>query len=171
MTTISLPSRHVLVLLGAMLLLPSLFAQPGSDAPSAVSDPEVLLQELGYMYEMTEGGNFRCVFEVGEEGRTQLVIINTAVYVYGQLEIREIISLAGRFKKMDKKVMLRLLQDSGEKKLGTWSVEQQDDGDYYVYFTARIAGSTSAPALNSAIQLVAESADEMEQEITSGDEF
>lgn len=150
---------------------PLAVAQPDNEAAGS-SDVATQLDALGYNYEFTEAGNIKCVFEVGESGRTQLVIVKTITYQYGDLDIREVISLAGRFKKVKPTVMLQLLEDSGRKKLGAWSVEKDDDdGQYYVFFTARIPATSTAEEVNSTLQLVAEAADEMEQLIVEGDEF
>ncbi len=163
--------RMAFLLVFAVASVSLAFAQPDDDA---VRDTDVAAQmdQLGYTYEFTEAGNLKCVFEVGEDDRTQLVIIKTLTYQYGDLDIREVVSLAGRFKKMKPDVMIQLLEDSGRKKLGAWSVEKDDDdGQYYVFFTARIPSASTAEEVNSTLQLVAEAADEMEQLIVEGDEF
>ncbi len=153
------------ILFLGLLSASALSAQPDSD-------PVVLMDRLGYNYSFTEAGNIRTVFEVGKDDRTQLVIVKTKTQTYLGTEIREVLSIAGQFKKAKREVLIRLLEDSGRKKLGSWSIEFDEEAKtYVVFFTAKIPATVDEETLKAVLLLVSESADEMEQALMKGDDY
>ena len=78
--------------LGLALSLPTHAQEPGK--PAVDSGIKAQLAELDYQYEVDEDNDFKLVFEVGEEGRSQIVYILSAVETYGAHKVREIWSPA-----------------------------------------------------------------------------
>ena len=80
---------------------------------------EKKLKKLDFNYKITKKGDFKLMFNV-EDGRTQLVFINSNTEEYRDFEIREIWSIA--YKSSDEqfpaKVANKLLEDTSRRKLG-----------------------------------------------------
>lgn len=159
MNPLSMPLR-------TRLLLPLLLASlcPSLAAASARPDPHVgvLLEQLGYDYEVDEDGDYKLVVPVDGEGRTQLVYVRSPVETFGHHRIREIWSPAyaspsGAF---PGPVANRLLEASNDLKLGAW-VKQGPHAVFVVKIDARAA----AAELDEAISAAVSSADGMEQEL------
>lgn len=134
-------------------------------------DPRVkrVLDSLGYKYSITKQHNFALVFNVGN-GRSQLVTVNSGTEKYKSFEIREIHAVCYRSKTRLTVDQLRtLLKDSGDKKLGAWSVYSNDDVDVAI-FTVKAAAELSDEDMGALITLVTESADEMELKLTGTDD-
>lgn len=157
-------------LLTASLCTGTAFAQLGEEAPAKPKPQpdqrvQVLLDDLGMKYEIDEDGDFKLVFEVGDEGRTQIAWIRSRTEKYRDLEIREIISPGYEAKGGDfpGTVALQLLDDNRSKKFGGW----QKDGNAAIFVT-HLAAQVKADTLNSALIFTVEAADEMEKQL-SGD--
>lgn len=152
--------RLSLVWIGLLLGVLNLSAQDGD------MRVERLLDQLGYRYEMTSGGNFKCIFNVARD-RSQLVTIQSQTNTYRNVESRELWSLAYLgTKRPPYKVCLRLLEDNERKKMGAWEMTfSEESGKYYIAFSLKIPADTDAETLNAALQLVVEAADEMEEEL------
>ncbi|RMG68444.1 MAG: hypothetical protein D6722_11750 [Bacteroidetes bacterium] len=114
---------------------------------------------------MTSGGNYKCIFNLGE--RTQLVTIQSETNTYRDVETREIWSLAYLGKKRPPyKVCLRLLEDNERKKMGAWEMTFNESSDqYYIAFSLKIPADADPETMNAALQLVTEASDEMEVEL------
>jgi len=95
---------------GTWILVPSLLAAlpllagenetpepPVASAPAAsVADPRVAtaLKSLGYEYSLTADQDYKLIFEVSNDKRTQVVIVNSNTEIFDKAEIREIWSPA-----------------------------------------------------------------------------
>jgi hypothetical protein len=126
-----------------------------------------LLDTLEYKYEIDEDGDYRLVFDMDNE-RTQLVFVRSNVETYGSNHVREIWSpgYKSASPQFPAQVANRLLEDSNDAKLGSW-VKQGD----LAMFVVKIDADASADVLSDAIDAAAKSADEIELELTSKDEY
>ncbi|WP_305805173.1 YbjN domain-containing protein [Stenotrophomonas sp. YIM B06876] len=126
-----------------------------------------LLDALKYEYEVDEDGDYKLVYAVGE-GRTQLVFVRSSVETFGNHHIREVWSPAYRSPgpQFPAPVANRLLEDANTSKLGGW-VKQGETA----MFVVKIDADASAEVLSDAIDAAIRSADAMELELTSKDEF
>ena len=121
--------------------------------------------QLDYQYEVDEDNDFKLVFEVGEEGRSQIVYILSAVESYGAHKVREIWSPAYESATDDfaAPIANRLLEASNSAKLGGWVKQGRN-----AVFVVKIAADASKEALDDAISAASGLADEMEAELSPG---
>ncbi|WP_293717072.1 MULTISPECIES: hypothetical protein [unclassified Stenotrophomonas] len=126
-----------------------------------------LLDGLEYKYEIDGDGDYQLVFEMDDD-RTQLVYVRSNVETYGSHRIREIWSPGYRSATpaFPAPVANRLLEDSNDSKLGSW-VKQGD----MAMFVVKVDANASAEVLSDAIDAAAKSADGIEQELTSKDDY
>lgn len=135
-------------------------------------DPRVkrLLDGLGFRYKVTKSHDFELFFDVGD-GRSHRVFINSDTEKYKDFEIREIYAASYHSKTRLPPDQLRmLLKDSGDKKLGGWSLISNEEGDLAV-FTVKAAAELNEDDMRSLIQLVTDAADDMEKELTGTDDL
>ena len=132
-------------------------------------DPAIgrLLDSLEYKYEVDEDGDYRLVFDM-EDDRTQLVFVRSSVENYGSHKIREVWSPGYKSPgpQFPALVANRLLEDSQDSKLGSW-VKQSD----IAMFVVKIDANAKADVLSDAIDAAIKSADAIELELTSQDEY
>jgi hypothetical protein len=149
--------------LGLALSLPAHAQDPERSAADAGIKAQ--LAELGYQYELDEDNDFKLVFEVGEEGRSQIVYILSAVESYGEHKVREIWSPAYESPTDDfaAPIANRLLEASHSAKLGGWVKQGRN-----AVFVVKIAADAGKEALDDAISAASGLADEMEAELSPG---
>jgi len=156
------PSLAFLLVPGLCLTLslPLLAQEPAADAGIKAQ-----LAALDYQYEVDADNDFKLVFEVGEEGRSQIVYILSAVESYGAHKVREIWSPAYESATGDfaAPIANRLLEASNSAKLGAWVKQGRN-----AVFVVKIAADASKEALDDAIGAASGLADEMEAELSPG---
>ena len=137
--------------------------EPSSSGPDARIKAQ--LDALEYEYEVDEDNDFKLVFNIGEEGRSQIVYVRSPVESYGEHQVREIWSPAyhSPTEAFPALIANRLLEDSDTKKLGGW-VKQ----DKYAVFVVKIPANADGEALDDALDAAMAAADEMENELTPG---
>ncbi|SDY53366.1 hypothetical protein SAMN04487939_10354 [Lysobacter sp. yr284] len=149
-------------------------AKPARDGDAAASkdgDPALRahLQALGYKYEVDEDGDFVLTFALDEQ-RSQMAYVLSRTQRYGSLKVREIWSPAYRSADrgaLPAAVANRLLEDGQLSKLGGW-VSQ----DGVAVFVVKLDADASQQTLDDAIDYAVRAADQMEAELTPGqDEF
>jgi len=136
-----------------------------------VADPGVgaALKTAGLAYTI-DGGDFRIKYEL-DGGRSQLVWVASRTGKVGDLEFRDVWSIAYRGTgSPPPELATRLLKENVGTILGAWQVAQGRE-DYLVIFSAPIAVDADAAALTTTIGAVSASADRMENELTGRDEF
>ena len=128
------------------------------------------LENLGIKYQITDKGNFKVIFDMGQ-GRTQMVVINSNTYEYGGMEIREITSIAAIVDSkydFNQNNLFRLLELNETYKLGAWQING-GTSPYILQYALRISANSTQSVLDDLIRLAAKTADEMEQKLTSED--
>jgi len=156
--------------------LVSAIAKPGDDAPAAIArddddsaECDARIQKLfdanDFKYEISAAGNFKAIMEFQSE-RTQLVIICSRTEFLGDMEIREVYSVAYD-DTLTRSELSDLMQNSGTKKIGAWQLE--DEGQ--LLFVAKIPAELSFDDLESVIWAVARTADDYEESALGTDEF
>ncbi len=152
-------ARAVLI---ASLLLGSFLAPVAYAEDAAV---KTRLDARGVKYEVDDDGDFKVTYNYSKEKRSQLVFVSGTTESVGGFKIREIFSPAARLEKdgVNGAKALELLAESRKNKLGGWEVA----GDI-LYFVVKLPDSMDAAQLESAMDIAAETADDMEIEI-SGD--
>ncbi|GAB3752545.1 hypothetical protein [Lysobacter olei] len=151
--------RHSLLLPAALLLVTAL--------PAMASDGSVKtrLDARGVKYQIDGDGDYKVTYNYSKEGRTQLVFVSGGTQSVGGFSVREIFSPAGRVAKdgIDGDKALELMGESRNNKLGSWELA----GDV-LYFVLKMPDSIDASELESAMDIAAQTADDMELEL-SGD--
>jgi hypothetical protein len=153
-------------------------AAPGTSAPAApAADPRVAtaLKALGYEYSLTADQDYKLIFEVSDDKRTQVVIVNSNTETFDKAEIREIWSPALTVDDpIDAALAQRLLKANDTYKLGAWrlwSVDRKGDkAQLYVVFAVQIDANSPSPMLSAALDMATQKADELEKEIAKVDE-
>lgn len=133
--------------------------------PAADAGIKAQLEQLEYKYEVDDDNDYKLVFNIGDEGRSQIVYIRSPVETYGEHRVREIWSPAYKSPTDDFPALIanRLLEDSDTKKLGGW-VKQ----DQYAIFVVKIPADGEVEALDDALDAAMSAADAMEAELTPG---
>lgn len=149
------------------LLLPAALLLTAIALPAAASDASVKarLDARGVKYEVDGDGDYKVTYNYSEEDRTQLVFVSGSTQSVAGFVVREIFSPAGRVEKddIDGAKALELLGESRNNKLGSWELA----GDV-LYFVIKLSDNMSAAELESAMDIAAQTADDMEKEM-SGD--
>lgn len=142
-------------------------AAPAEAEPAKSADPRIVAQldQLDYEYELDEDKDFRLVFAVEDDGRSQVAYIRSPVESYGEHKVREIwspayVSPTDAFPAL---IANRLLEDANDKKLGGWVKQGK-----YAVFVIKIAADADSKALDDALSAAVSAADEMEAELTPG---
>ncbi|MCR6662291.1 MAG: hypothetical protein NVV60_03865 [Luteimonas sp.] len=151
----------VRILLQSLLLSAAALALPvlASDASVAAR-----LDAQGIQYTIDRDGDYRVVYNYAQDNRTQLLFVSGRTESVGHFTIRDIFSPAGLVERDGLEVKaLELLTASSMNKLGSWEVR----GDV-LYFVIKLPDDVDAAALEQAMDIAAETADDMEIEL-SGD--
>jgi hypothetical protein len=155
---------------------PPAAATPASPAPPS-ADPRVAaaLKTLGYEYSLTADQDYKLVFEVGDDKRTQVAIVNSNTEIFDKAEIREVWSPALVVDDpIDAALAQRLLKANDTYKIGAWRLWPTDkDGNkpqLYVVFAAQIDANAPDSMLSAALDMVTQKSDELEKEIAKVDE-
>jgi len=152
---------HVL----SALSLSAVLAGAATDALASDASVKSRLDARGIKYQIDDDGDYKVTYNYAKEGRTQLVFVSGGTEDVGGFKVREVFSPAGRVEKddIDGAKALELLAESRKNKLGSWEIA----GDV-LYFVAKLPDTLNAAQLESVMDIVAETADNMELEI-SGD--
>jgi hypothetical protein len=149
------------------------WAQGGGSRKAGDPRVKALLDQIGYKYELTASGDFKLIPIKTEDGRSQLVYVNSNTQQYSSLEIREVMSPAYLSTgPLSAAVANRLLRENSEVKFGAWRIELHNNGQKYLaLFAVQISASTDAETLRLAIKSVLLVADRMEKELTGTDDY
>lgn len=135
----------------------------------ADSSVEARLEARGMKYETDADGDHKLVYRYEDEGRTQLVFVSGGTEQVGGFIVREVFSPAAEVGRdgIDGRKALELLAGNRSNKLGAWELH----GDTLV-FVIKLPDSLDAAQLESALDIAAQSADEMEKQLSgSADTF
>jgi hypothetical protein len=123
------------------------------------------LDARGLTYKVDDDGDFKVTYSYSKEQRTQLVFVSGRTESVGGFKIREVFSPAALVDKdgIDGKKALELMAESHQNKLGGWELSGN-----VLYFVVKLPDNIDAAELESAMDIAAETADDMEQKI-SGD--
>lgn len=130
-----------------------------------------LLNELGYKFEVvTQNENeFRLSFKL-DNGRSQVVFIDSETSQYGNFEIREIMSTVYIGKNMlSQNNLYQILKRNSILKIGAFEMIYNGT-NYVLRFNAKVSANLDTKGLNTILTFVVEAADEMEKELLDIDE-
>lgn len=157
--------RHATTVAAALFCLVGAAALPAH----ADSSVEARLKARGLQYETDEDGDHKLVYRYGDEGRTQLVFVSGGTEKVGGFIVREVFSPAAQVKRdgIDGAKALTLLGENRNNKIGGWELHGET-----LVFVIKLPDNVDATQLESALDIAAQSADEMEKELSgSADTF
>lgn len=139
------------------------FALP-AQADSSVA---ARLKSRGLQYEVDADGDYKVLISYSKEKRTQLVFVSGATEQVSGFVVREVFSPAARVDRdgVGGARALALLKESRGSKLGAWEI-----GGDVLYFVIKLPDDVSAAQLEQAIEIAAQSADDMEIELSGDDD-
>lgn len=144
-------------------------AQVG-DAQKHDTRIESLLDNAGLKYEIDSDGDFKLLFGLDDD-RTHIVWINSNTERYGHLEIREIWAVGlHSSEQLHADLHRSLLERNNQYKLGSWKLQRISRGEGAIFYV-QVAANLDRESLMSSIKIVAESADELEEELTGKDDL
>lgn len=147
---------------------------PGAAQVGAKKEGDARVQKLLDQAELKStidnDGDYRLHNDVGD-GRSQLIWILSNTSELRDLEIREVWSIAHKSKTpFDADVANQLLAENCQTKIGAWQMRKMGE-DFVAVFSAQIAADTDFESLVTVIDAVATTADNMEQELSTGDDW
>ncbi|MDG2015082.1 MAG: hypothetical protein P8J33_16370 [Pirellulaceae bacterium] len=158
--------------------LPSVIALgQANSASEAVADHDERVRErldqTELKYEIDEDGDFKLLFEY-DDGRSQIVFVNSKTENYQDLEIREVWAVgfvpAKKGSKVPADVCENLVRSNSEIKMGAWQVQKLGDNEVGV-FRAMVSANADKDVILDTLRLVGISADEKEAELLGSDEL
>ena len=145
----------------APALLLGLVVSPAALAADA--SVEARLDARGVKYEIDADGDYKVTYAIKSEGRSQLVFVSGRTESVAGFKVREVFAPAAKDGISGAKA-IELMGASRTIKLGSWEMQ----GDV-LYFVIKLPDSVDAAQLESAMDIAAETADNMEITL-SGDE-
>lgn len=149
----------------------SLVLLTGTVCAQESADPRVAtaLNSLEIKYTKTSDNDFRVIIDT-EDGRDQIVVLNSNTSEYLDLELREVWSTAFISEgPLTPKIMRKLLLENASMKFGSWEIVEVSNGDA-VLFRATVAANTKEENIERTLGLVARAADRMEKALTNADD-
>ena len=142
-------------------------ASPWKPAPLPVTDV-LTAAELEYEQHQ-QTGHYEVQFDQDDKSK-QSVFITKDLEYYEKADTRKIWALAATLKQAPKlETALKLLDQSGRTKLGSWSIEQTQNGEFLVIYCAKLDATAAPDALRSTMEYVAKLTTIMKKELAPKD--
>jgi serine protease Do len=139
---------------------------PWKPAPLPIGD---ILTTAELEFKQHSSGHFEVSVKQGEKDKeAQTVFITKEVEYYEKADIRKVWALAGILKTAPKlDTTLKLLEQNGRTKLGSWNIERTEQGDHLVVYCAKLDATASPDAVRSTVEYVAKLATMMKKELAT----
>lgn len=140
---------------------------PWKPAPLPIGD---VLATAELEFKQHQTGHFEVSVKQGEKDKetTQTVFITKEVEYYEKADVRKIWALAAILKKAPNiDTTLKLLEQNGRTKLGSWNIERTEQGDHLVVYCAKLDATASPDAVRSTVEYVAKLANLMKKELAA----
>jgi hypothetical protein len=142
-------------------------ASPWKPAPLPVTDV-LTAAELEYKQHQ-QTGHYEVQFDQDDKSK-QSVFITKDLEYYEKADTRKIWALAATLKQAPKlETALKLLDQNGRTKLGSWSIEQTQSGEFLVIYCAKLDATAAPVALRSTMEYVAKLTTIMKKELAPSD--
>jgi hypothetical protein len=129
-----------------------LLDSPWKPAPLPIAD---VLKTADLEFKQHESGHMEVQFDQ-KDGDKQAVYITKDFEYYERIDVRKVWSLAQLSKEAPSSdTTMKLLEQSARTKLGAWTVEQTDQGDYLIIYCAKLDATASPAAVKSTMEYVA----------------
>lgn len=142
-------------------------ASPWKAAPLPVKN---LLESAELEYtQHASSGHFQV--EMGDDDAKESVFITKDVEYYKRADVRKIWALAQASKDVPSQdTMMRLMQQSARTKIGSWTIEQNAQGDYLVIYCVKLDATATHDTVKSAMEYVAKLSSAMKKELAPAKE-
>lgn len=121
-------------------------------APLPIAD---VLDKAELKFTKRENGPLEVSFDQ-KDNKTQSVFVTEDVEYFEQADVRKVWALAATLKEAPSvDTMMQLLQQSARTKIGAWSIERDNAGDYLVIFVCKVDATATPMALKSTMEYVA----------------
>jgi len=121
-------------------------------APLPIVD---VLKKAELEYTQVKDGPYEVSFDQKDD-KKQSVFVTKDVEYYEQADVRKVWALAATLKEAPTvETTIKLLQQSARTKMGAWSIERDDAGDYLVIFVCKLDATATPKALKSTMEYVA----------------
>jgi hypothetical protein len=130
------------------------------------------LISMGLQYELTSTGSFKLLFEL-EQGRTQMVFIQSVTKKHEDVEVREISSpakIVSMASELSHDRLWLLLANNSQSVLGAWQLEPVNDV-WILNYTVKVPALMPDHRLMMYLVLLAKEADKMEQSFSNEDVY
>ena len=121
-------------------------------APLPVVD---MLKKAELEFKEVAGDALEVSFEQKDK-ETQTVFVTKEVEYFEQADVRKVWALAATLKEAPAiETTMKLLQQSARTKMGAWTIERTDGGDYLLLYVCKIDATATPRALKSTMEYVA----------------
>lgn len=121
-------------------------------APLAVAD---MLKTAELEFKEVKGDALEVSFEQKDKQK-QSVFVTKEVEYFEQADVRKVWSLAATLKEAPgADTTMKLLQQSARTKMGAWTIERTNTGDYLVIYVCKVDATATPRALKSTMEYVA----------------
>jgi hypothetical protein len=131
-------------------------SSPWKKAPLPIAE---LLKSTELEHTKHSSGHYEVVFDIDEDEDKEdnvSVFITKDIEYYERADVRKIWTLTQVLGEAPtSEVSLKLLQQSARTKIGGWTIEQNQNGEYMVIYCVKLDATASAPALKSTMEYVA----------------
>ena len=144
----------------------------GADESSSKADARVRreLESAGVKYSVDGDGDYKIHWTL-EGGRTHVVFVNSNTSRLGSMEFRKVSAVAFIADEMSANNLRALLELNGKYKVGAWNLTKRRDGQFIAAFSITVSANCAGQALRTFTQVVASTADEIENTVTKADKF
>lgn len=127
------------------------------------------LKNAGINFTVDNSNDFRMTWKVGDEGRTQLAVVNSNTENWAGGEWRDVYAFGYKGKPLEQEKLVELLRFNSTRKIGAWELIVDDAGTWFLRHRVVLPADASSEELSSASQVVAVVADELEQKLLGTD--
>lgn len=135
---------------------------PWKTAPLPVKN---ILENAELVYtQHASTGHFQV--DMGEEDAKTAVFITKDVEYYKRADVRKIWALASVMKESpSQETMMRLMQQSARTKIGSWTIEQNAEGEFMVIYCVKMDATATHDTIKSTMEYVAKLTSAMKKEL------
>ncbi|QDU96785.1 S1 family peptidase [Lignipirellula cremea] len=135
---------------------------PWKPAPLPVTE---LLKTMDREFSQHSSGHYEVSFELANEEKVSVFITKDIEY-YERADVRKIWTLTNVSKKAPSaETALKLLQLSARTKIGAWTMEQTQTGEYLIIYCVKLDATASADAVSSTMEYVAKLSAAMKKDL------
>ncbi|MDG1897810.1 MAG: serine protease [Fuerstiella sp.] len=125
---------------------------PWKPAPLPVVE---VLEKTELKFTKHETGHFEVSFDQKDNDK-QSVFVTKEVEYFERADVRKVWALAATLKEAPSlETVMKLLQQSARTKIGAWTVENSENGDYLVIYCCKVDATATPGALKSTMEYVA----------------